>query len=408
MKLTELKEAVQEIEFSADKQERMVLEIQGKGGCPHRPRKYAGIMRIAASLVVCVLALGVISVPVRALVNSLVQERMEEVPEEEIEKIGEQIQSQSVEADSFSREYTEEEKARKEKLYVQYMDGHFPEGELVQVDSEEEAAEHEFCFLTTNSAFYLPADRALTDEEILQQIDFEMKRDYALQEQRAGEIAERKAAEKEKVKEVVESGGITEERAVEIATGYLERIFDLSGDGMELNHYYENPDPDVTGVANTYCVNWSNVAGNKYYYFYIDAADGTLRSMSYSSDIDESIAIKPSAKDAPLKAEQAKESAEVFLKEKIGIQENFEEVKNCYRIYTDNESVSRLVDILFIKADGTVRVVECRWDSQVAGYYTTTKEVYEETQLAIAEAVKKRYEKEEGRKTEIRIVGVTD
>lgn len=89
------------------------------------------------------------------------------------------------------------------------------------MDSEEEAKEHEFCFLTTTGVFYLPANRELTDEEILQKIDFERKQDYALQEQNAEEIARRKAAEKEQIKEVVASGGITEEQAVETATGYL-------------------------------------------------------------------------------------------------------------------------------------------------------------------------------------------
>lgn len=408
MRVTELKEAVQRIKFDTDKQERMILAIQGKKG---RSYRFTKTLRIAASLVVCILALGILSVPVRALVNSLVQERMEAVPAEEIEKIGEQLQSQRTEADGVTREYTEEERARREKLYAQYLDGLFPEGELIQVDSEDEAAEHEFCFLTTTSVYYLPTDRTLTDEEILEQIDFERKRDYALQEQHAEEIAEREAAKKEQIKKVIASGGVTEEQAVEIAARYLEQIFDLNGDGMELNHYYENPNSDVSGLANTYCVNWSNVGGRKYYYFYIDAADGTLRSVSYSGDIEESIAIKPSAADAVGKAKQATEAAQNFLKEKMKILENFEEVKSCYRVYTDDDSVGRLVDTLFIKADGTVHVVECRWDGQISGYYVTTKEVYEETQRAIVKSLEKQYAREKGRETQIEVmvvVGLTE
>lgn len=81
----------------------------------------------------------------------------------------------------------------------------------MRVDSEEEAAAHEFCFLTTTGVFYLPANRELTDEEILQQIDFERKRDYALEEQHAEEIAGRKEAERQQLKEVADAGGITEE-----------------------------------------------------------------------------------------------------------------------------------------------------------------------------------------------------
>lgn len=181
MKLMDLRNAVKEIEFDEERQEQIIREIQAK----KRTRGYARYVRIASAFAVCILAAGLLSVPVRAVVNSLVQERMERVPEVEITEIAEQIQRQNVDANGFTRAYTEGEKARREKLYAQYMDGLFPTDELIQVDSEEAAAKYEFCFLTTTSVFYLPQNRELTDEEILEQIDFEKKRDYALLEQHA-------------------------------------------------------------------------------------------------------------------------------------------------------------------------------------------------------------------------------
>ena len=122
MNITDLKNAVKEIDFDKEKQEQMILEIQAK----KKPRRYTGILRVAAAAAVCILTIGLLSVPVRAVVNSLVRERMESVPKEEIMQITEQIQEQQTEANSSSREYTEGEKERRGSLYAKYMNGLFP------------------------------------------------------------------------------------------------------------------------------------------------------------------------------------------------------------------------------------------------------------------------------------------
>ena len=195
MNITDLRNAVNGIDFDKQKQEQMILEIRAK----KKAHRYTGILRMAAAVAVCIVTVGILSVPVRAVVTSLVRERMESLPEEEVAQIAEQIQNQQAEANSSTREYTEGEKTRRGELYAQYMNGLFPTGELTMVDSEGEAKEHEFCFLTTTGVFYLPVDRELTDEEILQKIDFERKQDYALQEQRAEELAKREAADRKSV-----------------------------------------------------------------------------------------------------------------------------------------------------------------------------------------------------------------
>lgn len=399
MKLTDLRNAVNEIDFDTEKQEQMILEIQAK----KKPGRYTKALRAAAAFAVCILSLGILSMPVRALVNSLVQERMEEVPKAEITKISDQIQRQSVDANGFTRAYTEGEKARRQKLYAQYMDGLFPTDELIQVDSEEAAARYEFCFLTTTSVFYLPQDRELTDEEILEQIDFEKKCDYALQEQHAEEIAERKAAEKKQIQEAVAAGGITEEQAVEVAEGYLKRIFGLDGSGMELNHCYNNPDPDPAGIAGTYNVNWSDMGSYSYYYFFINAADGTLRSMSYSHDREGTEALRPSVSEAPKKIDDIRRQAQEFLEEKLDISESFEEVKSYYLVNVTDEKVSRTVDVLFTKEDGASYLVSCRWDGEVRDFAVDTKEGYEECLRTQVKAKVDRYQMDEGREVQIEI-----
>lgn len=102
MNITDLKNAVNGIDFDKEKQEQMILEIQKK----KRPLRYTGVMRAAAAAAVCVLTVGLLSMPVRAVVNSLVRERMESLPKEEVAQITEQIQEQHIGANSSSREYT--------------------------------------------------------------------------------------------------------------------------------------------------------------------------------------------------------------------------------------------------------------------------------------------------------------
>lgn len=399
MNIADLKHAVNEIEFDKEKQRQMILEIKAK-----KRHRYTGAMCAAAAAAVCILGAGALSAPVRAVVNSLVRERMESLPEEEVSQIAEQIQEQRNEADSSTREYTEGEKERRGTLYAQYLNGLFPEKELTMVDSEEEAKEHEFCFLTTTGVFYLPVNRELTDEEILEKIDFEKKRDYALQEQNAEELAERKAAEREQIKEVAASGGITEEQAVETATGYLNRVFGRDGRDMELYHYYNEPEAEPVEIADTYCVNWSDMGTYSYYYFWINAADGTLRSLSYSHDIEGSEAAKPSVAEAPGKIAEIEGQAQSFLNEKLGIRETFAEVKKYYWINVTDDNVSRLVDVLFVGEDGTSYLVACTWTGEVSDFSVTTKEEYKEKIQAQKESSVYYYRRREEREVEIRIV----
>lgn len=400
MNITDLRNAVNGIDFDREKQRQMILEIKSK----KRPHRYTGVLRIAAAAAACVLTVGILSVPVRAVVNSLVRERMESMPEEEIVKAAEQIKSQSTEANSATREYTAGEKVRREKLYARYLNGLFPEEELTMVDSEEAAAEHEFCFLTTTGVFYLPVNRELTDEEILQKIDFEKKQDYAVQEQNAERIAEREAKEKELVREVVSSGGITEQQAVETAAGYLKQVFGLDGNGMECNHYYNDPDASPTDVVGTYCVNWSDMGSYSYYYFWIDAADGTLRSLSYSHDLDGMEAARPSVSEAPGKIAGIKRQAQSFLDEKLEIRGPFQEVKSYYRVNVTDERVGLLVNVLFVGDGGASYLVECTWAGEVSGFSVAAKEDYEEHLQTEVQTNVDYYRTREDREVEIEIV----
>lgn len=127
------------------------------------------------------IAVLLISIPAAAAVNYY-QQRMEAMSQQKIDGYYEDLAESKANGDSFSRSFTETESARKQVLEKEYeTEGKFPEKELLQVSSEEERTKDQLCFVTETSTFYLP-DRELSEEELLELIDFYHKRDYALSE----------------------------------------------------------------------------------------------------------------------------------------------------------------------------------------------------------------------------------
>lgn len=423
MKLSDLKLSVEQIHMDEDQQKKMIEELTERYGengekrisrqKSHNHRNAQGYHRfgkIAAAILIVGVALAGISVPVRALVNSLVAERMEEIPREEVTAIVEQIDHQEVEADGFSREYTEGEKERKGELYEAYRKGTFPEGELVQVDTEEEAQQQELCYLKTNSTFYLPADRELTDEEILQIIDFEEKRNYALQEryeeEYAEELAAEKAEEEEQIAQLVSEGGITEQEAIEIATEYLQQIYGLDGSGMELNHYYQESGnlEMLTGDKSNYCVNWSNNGKHQYYYFRIDAGNGDLLELSYSdAEWEKREQAVPSVSEASARAAAIREQAVDFLENRIAITESYDKIDTSYRVY-NGEEVGTFVYVVFYKSDQTAYVLTYHWDGTVINYNSISADRWEERIEQEAERIAQYLSEDRGEKVTVELI----
>ena len=373
MKLQDLKGAVNSIEIDEAMQAEILQNVseRTKGGQTDTSRaqanrkKISRFPRVAATAAGVLLAVGIIGIPVRALVSSLVQERMEEIPAEEHQEMVEMLDSQEVGADSYIREYTEEERNRMSELYTQYQQGVFPEGELPQVDSVEEAERLELCYLMTDSTFYLP-DRELTDEELLQLIDFEVKRNYALkkryEEEYADEIAAKEQAEKEQIAQIVDEGGITEEEAVVEAQKWLEKIFGITGEGLELNHYLCDFDGDYSGESNLYMVNWSQQSQN-YYYFYISSIDGSLAEMHYSGGgMVDAMRIDVTPDEMKEKLPGLKDAAVSFMAEKLGIDvTSYAETYLNYYVY-DGQTTSSSVEFVFVDENGEGYMVQYIWN----------------------------------------------
>ena len=422
MKLQDLKSAVNSIEIDEAMQAEILQNVseRTKGGQTDLSRaqanrkKISRFPRVAATAAGVLLAVGIIGIPVRALVSSLVQERMEEIPAEEHQEMVEMLDSQEVGADSYIREYTEEERNRMSELYTQYQQGVFPEGELPQVDSVEEAERLELCYLMTDSTFYLP-DRELTDEELLQLIDFEVKRNYALkkryEEEYADEIAAKEQAEKEQIAQIVDEGGITEEEAVVEAQKWLEKIFGITGEGLELNHYLCDFDGDYSGESNLYMVNWSQQSQN-YYYFYISSIDGSLAEMHYSGgSMVDAMQIDVTPDEMKEKLPGLKDAAVSFMAEKLGIDvTSYAETYLNYYVY-DGQTTSSSVEFVFVDENGEGYMVQYIWNGMFSAVSRIPdNEIYLQGRAEKAESRMRFEEERKGKSVQIEniIVGLDE
>ena len=386
-KVKDLQDAVNSIQIPEEMQNEIIRNIKTNSFQKKKTRRNICMAATAAGIVI---AFGLVSVPVRALVNSLIQERMEAVPQEELDAIVEDMEMPQAEAYQFSRAYTEKEESRMSELYGQYQSGTFPTGELMQVENIEEAGEGELYFLVPNGAFYLP-DRELTDEELLEIIDFYYKREYALNKRNeevfAEEIAQKKEEQAQMVEEAVEAGGVTEKEAIETASEWLQKIFGITGEGLERNNYFDN-EIVIAGETGFYHVNWTDFPNRQHYYFYISAKDGTLSQVMYSGGKTavadaEKITTEQAASCIP----QLKQKADAFMKEQFQIA--CEDVYSCYHVV--DGLASDFAEFIFVQDGDTAYELTYSWSGNFkefrkyhfAGYQQEYKRELESIQDAV-------------------------
>ena len=144
----------------------------GKGA--NQTVRHYGFRRIVIPAAACLL---LASVTVTA--SGLYRARMESMNHEKLETYFSGLQEADVAADSYSRPLTDGEKNRLEELRQAYLEeGYFPKKELVMLDSPEKYKKG-VAFYAARSIFFLPEEE-MTDEELLELIDFREKRDYSL------------------------------------------------------------------------------------------------------------------------------------------------------------------------------------------------------------------------------------
>lgn len=277
-----LKEAMEQIHISKEMQEEIVMNVKRQMESGKRNRK-----KTVASVAAIILIAGISGISVQAVVKNVVKERMEALPKEKLQSVAAMVQEQEAEADGFLREYSDNEKARIKQLRQDYQNGIFPEKELIQVDKEEDVVEGSLCYIKSTGDFYLP-DRELTDEELLEIIDFSHVRSYAIEQSPAAkEAREEYLEEKARLHKIVqEADGISEEEAIEIARKQMESELGEKKEEMELMTDIYGQGAFLIDISNTtqyeherdiaYTVGFRNVNDRTIYACIIDAVDGSI------------------------------------------------------------------------------------------------------------------------------------
>ena len=180
--------------------------------------------RMSVSAAALALVFMTASTAVAGAAISKFQERMEMMSEYEIEKNVSDLQKALEHADSFSRELSAQEMEQMKEMAVEYeKEGRFPEGELLVVNSETEWKAGGPVFVAESSTFVLPGEE-LSEEDMLEILDFLYKRDYSL------ETVNVVRAENETG---TKADALTEDEAVRIARKLAESLTDMDVDSCE-------------------------------------------------------------------------------------------------------------------------------------------------------------------------------
>ena len=187
----QLRHAMKQVHMKENMQEEIIMNVRTQMADGTYRRN--SFKRNMASAAACLLVIGTVSIPAyagylglrSAITSDKVMARMQEVPEAEVQDIYNMVQyeQRSFHADQFNREYTKEEESRKEALRKEYENGRFPEGTLTLVENAGQAVDSDQLVLCQRHLAASTAGKGThQNEELLQILDFNSKRDFALEQ----------------------------------------------------------------------------------------------------------------------------------------------------------------------------------------------------------------------------------
>lgn len=240
MNRLKLKETMDQIHMKEEMQKEIIMKV--KRQTDRRAFRKKRLHQAAAAAAAFILIAGAV-IPSQAGIRHFVKDRLENMPEQELEAVNQMVQGQNnAEADSFSRDYSKEEIKRMQQLQEAYQNGRFPQQTITFTDSVGQIPDDSLKYDPDTGFLYLP-DRTLTDEELLQIIDFNYTRDYAVSQGTAAQEAKKEWAEKEESlkAKVQKEGWITEKEALQAAEVYLQTEFGLLAEGMITYVFLDEP-----------------------------------------------------------------------------------------------------------------------------------------------------------------------
>lgn len=203
-------------------------------------------LKIRPAFAMAAVLVLIMSVTAGATINAI-SKRMNDMSNKEKQQMITDMDKSNADKDSYSRKLTDSERERMDKLREQYEnEGRFPEGKVAVVDKEEDAKEGQITFVTTTRTYVIP-EKEMTDEQILQIIDYWYKEDYSLRQERRGTeenydgvVSDEQVAENEE--KIKSSNGMSKEAAKELAAKYIKNIYDIdvSEYDVDVNANYDS------------------------------------------------------------------------------------------------------------------------------------------------------------------------
>ncbi len=231
-----------------------MLEDRGNEASRQPAKKAVGLPFFKVGIAACALTLiCLVSVPVAAQIMDYVKQRMLSMSDKEFEEIAASNDEHNItrehdtEAITYSREMSEQEEKRYSELRDKYEnEGLFPEGKLQIVDKLENTETIDSpVYETYNRKLFLP-EKELSDEELLEIIDYSKKSDYVLQNSSEAKVL-KEALQKYQSDPYPNATDLSEEEAAAKAAFYLESVYGIDSATMDKTAEFvasDNPTSD--------------------------------------------------------------------------------------------------------------------------------------------------------------------
>ena len=244
--------ARQRVNTSGTYNNRVLLAIEeGKSQTGQSQRKINFYGKLAVACV-CVCIITMSGVGVHAAIN-YANQRMEQVTDGEKEQYLSDVNESQASADSYSRPLTDAEKSRLDELTEEYeSNGVYPEESILEIKDSSQIDSSRICFEPDTITFYLP-ERELTNEEMLELIDFYNIRDNVLSGQKT-----------EAAYDMTGVDEIPEEEAKSIAKDLLQKLYGADTDNMKVEVDYQQGTDGEESFSTDYLYFTDEETGEKY------------------------------------------------------------------------------------------------------------------------------------------------
>ena len=333
--------AGQHVNTSGTYNNRVLLAIEegkSKTGQSQRKINFYGKLAVACA---CVCIITMSGVGVHAAIN-YANQRMEQVTDGEKEQFISDVNESQASADSYSRPLTDVEKSRLDELTEEYeSNGVYPEESILKIKDSSQIDLSRICFEPDTSTFYLP-ERELTDEEMLELIDFYNIRDNVLSEQKT-----------EAVYDMTGVDEIPEEEAKSIAKGLLQKLYGADTDNMKIEVDYQQGTDGEESFSTDYLYFTDEETGEQYEVS-VDlqsAKAGSVEKIAAESPYEDNL--KPDEALYKSQYETADKMASAFL----GNTEEWKDSKITYFVSDDGSVRNGVVNYEFTAQSGEYCIV---------------------------------------------------